>query len=40
VRLCQRLARGGTSAHDVEVRLSLKKPAEALAEQAVIVDQQ
>ena len=40
VRLCERLGRGGASAHDVEVRLSLKKPAEALAEQAVIVDQQ
>jgi len=40
LRQRQCLARGGTGTHDVEVRLCLKKPAEALAEQAVIVDQQ
>ena len=36
----QCLARGCTGTHDFEVRLCLKKPAEALPEQAVIVDQQ
>ncbi len=39
MRQGERFGRGGAGGHDLEVRLGLKKPAEALAEQAVIVDQ-
>ena len=40
MRQGERLRRGGAGGRNVKVRLGLKKPAEALAEQAVIVDQQ
>ena len=39
VRLCERLGCRSAGARNLKVRLGLKKPAEALAEEAVVVDQ-